>query len=265
LGVVVILCAASITLARWQNVPPQGKLGRHENDNMSGGWAAGHAYWQKQESIRTVGRQGEQAAANGHYAEGEILFWKALVVYPHSPESLLGLADACAGKGKQAEALKAYQALIYARGWGSSINSDPTTSMRYVLALSRIGRWQEALDVYDKANQRTLSGTGKPIAPVSFTRGTPSWTELKAAAHLALGMRRPSYGPADLRAQLAHLETAARPQPNWAAAQFAYGQALEKAGRVKEAKSAYEKALTRADPKLKGRAEGELRKLNMRR
>jgi tetratricopeptide (TPR) repeat protein len=264
--VLLILCAASLALARWQNAPPQSDADawRRPNGYMSNGWREAHAHWQKQASIRPIVQQGEQAMAQGRYAEAEGLFRKALGIFPQDAMALLRLAEVCERQDKQAEALRAYHELIYPQGWGSNINSDPTTYMRYVLALTRSGQWQEAVAVYEKAMQRVTQTDRKVYLYLHFDPGVVDRSGLQAAAHYVLGTRYPTFGPADPAEQREHLGAAVRLRPRWALAQFAYGRALAEAGRLNEAKAAYSRAASLAGGDLKPQVQKALEEMKAR-
>ncbi len=264
LGVVLILCAAVAALACLQQDGHSGSPRPRDNDHMSKGWQAAQAEAEKQERARPLVRQGEQAAAKGRHAEAESLYRKALAIYPHDAAALLHLAGACEREGKYGEAIKAYREVVYsnATGWGGSMNSDPTTRMRYVLALLRNGNTEEAVTVYGMANRDVIRIDHKPLLEVTIDPDHPDMALLEGAAHLVLGTRSPTFGPPVAAEQLAHLKAAMSLQPRWALAQFRCGQALEKAGQPAAARTAYRKAMALADGDLKEQAKDANRRLS---
>jgi tetratricopeptide (TPR) repeat protein len=182
------------------------------------------------------------ALSKKEYAAAEVACREALAIDKQDAFAWIYFAYASEGQGKYNQALKAYRALVYSHGWGSSINSDPTTLMRYVLALSRSGgRWDEAVAVFDRAQKQADGGRGMKLVDAQFDSARPDWNGMKAVAHYVLGTRSPRHEPADPAEQLKHLEAAVRLKPSWAAAETAYGRALEKAGRREDAKAAFQR------------------------
>jgi tetratricopeptide (TPR) repeat protein len=214
--------------------------------NVKGDRAATEAFAAKWRLLEPYHKEAKAALASHKWEVAESACLKALAIVKEDPISWLTLADASEQLGKNAQALKAYQALVYSQGWSSSINSDPTTLMRYVLALSRTGgRWDEAVAVFNKMQKNASGEGGVGKIDVEFDARRPDWTRMKAVAHYMLGTRSPHHAHADPGEQLKHLETATRLRPKWSAVQTAYGQALEKAGRTAEAKAAFRRAASR--------------------
>jgi tetratricopeptide (TPR) repeat protein len=249
-----VVCSAATSQVSLPVNPPPGIFG-HTSKGIPGAAEA----WGRQRERQEPYHHAERAAmAKGDYREAEAVCLKAVAADKQDAESWLLLARASERLGKTDQALKAYRALVYAKGWGSNINSDPTTLMGYVLALSRASRWQEAAEIFDRANLQAARGLRRPLVDMQMDSRRPNRPVLKAAAHYVLGTRRPTFGPADPTEQVSHLKAAVAAQPRWALARFAYGRALAKAGRVAEAKEAYTRAAADASGDLKQRIDRAL-------
>lgn len=201
------------------------------------------------------------------WAAAEAASHRAVALASEDALGWLLLPRAREKQGKHAQARAAYRKLVYsdAHGWSSSINTDPTTLMRYVLALSRTGAkgFKEAAAVYERARrQPTFASSRDGTDELDFDPSRADWPTLKAAAHPVLGMRGPRHGPPDPAEQREHLEAAVRLRPGSALAQLAYGRALRKAGRIADARTAHRRAAAHADAALAPKVQAALRKLD---
>lgn len=216
----------------------------------------------RNDAIRAEART---ALDHGDYAKAESILRRALAIDRTDAQSWVLLADVCERQGKTDDAIQAYRAMIYSQGWGSSINHDPTTVMRYVLLLSKKGAWAEAAAVYNDAEQRKMAGTGRPLAGFHFSQRTPDWPGLKAAAGFVLGTYHVSYAHGQTVDQVKHLEQAIKYRPNWPEAQIAYADCMLKKGELDKAEAAYKAAQRSTDWSLKLRAKDGLWAVSHRR
>jgi len=224
----------------------------------------GEARVVKVRRIFALTEQAEAAIQQGNDALAEAICHQALAVGNDSTACVL-LAQIYDRHNRINEAIAAYHALFYAHDYRwSSISADPNTHFRYVLALLRGHQWPEAVNIYEKAIQVTLRVEGHPLFEQQFDSQIPDYSRLEAVAHLGLGIIRPSYAPAYKPDQLSHLKAAIGLEPRWALAQYSYGQALEKAGRIAEAQMAYAKAAKLGDGQMTGRSEEAMKQLKIR-
>ena len=193
------------------------------------------------------------AFANRDYYQLETLCNQGIALYSAEPFSWLYLAEAEEHLGKTNEELKAYRELIYPNGWGSSINSDPTTHMKYVLALLRNNNWEEAVKVYTKAMPEGARVFSFNISERGFDSGRREFKRMQGMAHLYLGSHSPGYRPDRPGEILGHLQEAIKLQPGLALAHYAYGRQLEEENRPVEAKAAFQRALRFGDGDLKSK------------
>lgn len=134
---------------------------------------------------------GEDLLTEGHYAAAELDFRQALAVQPGNPWPYAGLAEALEAQGRTREALAAYRTLIFPAPNGvlSSASNEVRTQMGYAIALSQLGRWPEAVAVYEKALKDTTHFGDAPRINVHFDPGVPQPVQLQALAHVATGMQ----------------------------------------------------------------------------
>lgn len=255
-GLFVILSLVGVPYLYFQHVIGQSRTGGQplENGDPFRGWREAETRWRAQESKeRPLVNGGRQALTKGRYDEAEGLFRKALAIQPQDAETWLLLADVCEKQGKQTAALNAYHELVYSnqKGWGSSINSHPTTRMKYVLALTRANRWQEAVAVYDMAITSSIQTNGRPMVEERFDPARRDLTRLQAVAHAILSSTGPSWGPPNTADQKKHLDAALKLHPEMPLIQYLHGRSLEKEGHKAEAAAAYQKAESRAGGDLK--------------
>ncbi len=214
------------------------------------------------DAIRT---EAKPALDRGDYAKGEAILRRALAVDKTDAYSWVLLADACEHQGKTDAAIQAYRAMIYSQGWGSSINHDPTTIMRYILLLSRKGEWREAVAVYNDSELRNQTGRGRALVGFQFTEKMPDWPAMRAAAHFILGTYHVSYAHGPTVDQVKHLEQAIQYRPKWPEAQVAYADWMLKKGELNRAEAAYKVAQTSTYWSLQLRAKDGLRDVAYRR
>ena len=212
-------------------------------DTITGAEGA-RIYWATFDRIQPLIKQGRAAMAQKKYAQAEQAFRQALAIQPEDATSWLLLGETCDQEGKSMQAAEAYRQLVEAQNWGSNINSDPTTYMRYALTLCRSNDDAKAAQVFHKAMAKA---GGRPLLDSSLDIDTTDRNQLQAAAHLILGTRQPSYGPASPDEQIAHLQAAARLMPRWGRVQSALADALQQRGRKQEAQTAQSRALARGD------------------
>lgn len=225
--------------------------------------AAEAAYLEQIKRVRPLIKEAQAEVDKGHYQRAENLLQQAIVLNSTSAEAWLHLADVCEKQNKQTDALKAYHELVYSnqKGWGSSINSDMVTRMKYVLALLRSNKWQEAVAVYDLAMKTSIEVDGHPLVDSGFSPNRREISRLEEVAHVVLGTQSPTWGPPSKAEQKKHLEAAVRLQPNLPMVQFVYAQKLEKDGDFVAAKAAYQKAATHADGDLKVKAQSAVQRI----
>jgi Flp pilus assembly protein TadD len=183
-------------------------------------------------------RNGYGLLAKGQFGDASSSFRQALGIDRTCARAWLGLAEACERQGKDDDAIQAYRAMIYSKGWGSSINHDPVTMMRYVLLLSKRGDWREAVAAYNDVEQRSQTGRGHPLVGLRFSETAPDWPTMRAVAHLVLGIRDAYHGPVPSAEKMKHLEEAVKLRPQWPEAQLAYGQALLRQRKLDQAQKA---------------------------
>jgi tetratricopeptide (TPR) repeat protein len=247
LGVAACYPAKSQTATAQEQI---GGPGRHSPE----GAAAMTATYRR---IGELNRQGEAAVAQGKYAQGEALFRKGLSIRDNLGESWLLLADVCERQGKQSQALQAYDALFHGPGRLSSEVNMPVTRIRYALALTRAGRWQEAVAVYERTVG--ISEVGQ-----YFDARVVERARLQAAAHLFLAPRVNVYVEGGARDRLKHLQEAVRLAPRWALAHYKYGEELARTQRLPEARTEYSRAASLAGGDLKPQVQKALEELKAR-
>ncbi len=180
----------------------------------------------KQESARPLMLKATAAISKGKYAGAEDLLKQAVQIAPHYAEALLLLAEDYEHQGKTQDAMDVYHSLVYSQGWGSSINSSPNTSFRYMLLLVKANRLKEAGDMLARANRSFTITTGHPIiADIAPHSQDP--IALEAAAHLGLGISTQSHMSSNTEEQLHHIKKALALKPDSKEAQAAYQKALQ--------------------------------------
>ena len=230
-------------------------------------------------------RQAKEAAAKGKYSEAEKLYRKALATYKafddwSDPPSLsLSLAEVCERLGKQREAIAVYRDLVTDKPHSfNSITADPTTHMKFVLALARDHQWAEAANDYNKMMDRQARHdeestrfqrshmspedaahyveryVPEPLYSIRFDPEQPNFVDLQAAAHYLLGIKNPSSGgkPGEKEA---HLKAAIKFRPRWALAHYTYGELLLTTSHGQEARQQFVLAAKLTDdPEMKKEA-----------
>ena len=212
-------------------------------------------------ALRPIHKGQQEAIANGDYKALETQCQKGLGIDKLDAFSWTYLAEADEKLKKRADELAAYRALIYPQGWGSSINSDPTTHMKYVLALLRNNIWDEAVAVYNKALPVNTAVFSEPLSERRFDVNRREFARLQGMAQLYLGSHSPKFR-ADRKGEiLSHLQAAIKAQPGLAIAYYAYGRQLEEENRTVEAKAAYQKAINLGSGELRARAQKNRKRL----
>jgi len=210
----------------------------------------------EQQFIDPLVRQAKEAVAKRNYSDAERLFRRAIATYKdldlpgELDEVSIPLAEVYERLGKPREAITVYRDLVaYKPHFSSSIASDPTTHMKFVLALARDHQWAEAANVYNKMMDRQArhddESTGfhrslmspeeaaryvdrympEPLYSVRFDPDQPNLVDLQAAAHYLLGVKEPHWG-GKLGEKEAHLKAAIKFRPQWALAHYTYGELL---------------------------------------
>ena len=221
-------------------------------------------------AIETLVEQGKAATAKKQYALAESLYVRAQKIDPQDGSTWHLLADLYEREGKHTKALQAYRSLVYPQNWNSSIGTDPTFRMRFVLALCRSNAYPEAVQVFNKTMDESaryntpgaviekakLTGDNsevvqyieeRSLVPLRFDPDAPDEIHLQAAAHYVLGIKQPTYEVASREEQLAHLQKAARLAPQWGIVQSALSDALKRQGRTQAAIAAQKRALALGD------------------
>ena len=248
-AVVVIVGAGCITLSKQKEAPrsdPQPRQNRLAN--VTRGSAATRVWVEEYKQALQVVQQGQTALDHKRYTEAENLFRKAVQIHAKTPEASLLLADVSERQGKLEQALQAYYTLVYSQDGGSSIGTDPVTRMRYVLALVRSNRYEDAVQVYDLARQQADISRDEVLFPLRFDANTPDENHLQAAAHYVMGIEPPLHRenvPGELRQ---HLDAAIRLAPDWGKPHAALGKMLEWHRHVQEAEVEYTKSRNLGEP-----------------
>jgi len=212
---------------------------------------------------------GEKALRSGRYVEAEKDFRAIQSLDRLDAGAYRGIGEALAGQGRLAEAVQAYQTLIYQdRFKWSSIAQDTRTLMHYAILLSEMGRWPEAVSVYEKALPTTPNFGDVPIMGVHFDPRVPMPVQLQTVAHIASGMEY--YGGGEKKDAFSEFNEAAVLAPDSALANYYYGfgwRSLDpkdqaKIGSVQQAKSALQKAVLLGKGDVKKAAEKALKDLN---
>ena len=166
-------------------------------------------------------------------------------------QAYLGLAEALAGQGRNAEALQTY-ATLFNPGPHVSYGGSYFTraNLEYALLLSRTGHWGEAIAHYNDALPDLANWDYK--AKVQFDPDTPQPVVLAAAAHIGLGLYDNFEGQPDGNTRAFQEYVAAlRLAPNWDQANYYYGYGWQqlsptdkaKLGSAQQAKAALLKAV----------------------
>lgn len=255
LGLVALWALVGVALA----VPSSVVRAQAPSASVKGNRAWEEAYLRQLKQGDETRSAASAAAARLDYARGEALARQALAVDKTNAQAWVLLADVCERQGRDREAVQAYRAVIYSQGWGGSISHEPTTLMRYVLLLAKVGEWAEAVAIYRDAERRHQAGSSRPLVGFAFDAQTPDWSRMKAAAHFVLGTCRVSYLRGPTPDQFAHLEEAIRYRGKWPEAQAVYGDWMLKRRSLDRAEAAYKIARSSADWGLRLRAQDGLR------
>ena len=234
--------------------------------NITTGRAGAQASYIALAHSEQIAKQGQKALDQKRYPEAETLFRKAVAIQPENSAARLLLAEVCERQGKLEEALEAYHALVYAPdAMGDSIALDPTTRMRYVLALVRSNRYTEAVAVYDLARKQAVSAREESLLPLRFDANNPDENRLQAAAHYVMGVKRPEHRENTLGELRQHLEAAIRLAPDWGKPYAELGKMLERRNHFVEAEGYYTKARNLGEPVESYKQESERIFARMRR
>lgn len=197
-------------------------------------------------------RQALEALKKNETAKAERLFKQALDFDPDDGQSRIHLAYIHI-RSKQPKAVIAdLGPIVYPRpNYYTSIGSEITTRMMYVLAELDLGNWAEAVDCYEGSSRPGLTWIlpgGGPVHTfpnLHFSTDTPDYSGLSAQAHLILGSRVPLLVEEQDRPQymLDHLRQTLRNNPNSLDATYLSGFMLAKMERFTEARTAFDKAM----------------------
>ena len=193
------------------------------------------------------------------YAAAIVASKSALAVNNRDAISWLTMAEANEKLGKQTDALKCYRELIYPKDWSSNVNTDPTTRMKYVLALTRSNIWPEAVAVYEQSVPWSIDMRGARIRERTFTSDRREFSRIEALSHLIIGSRNPSFGPALPGEKMKHLAAALKLQPRMGLAHYLYGIEMQRQMKFDSAQTALAKAVSLGDSELKMRARLKLK------
>lgn len=241
----------------------------HGNKDNVTGRAGDQAELMKLRSIQSFIKQGKAAMSGEQFAQAESIFRQALKTEPNDAMTLRLLAEVYEREGMHTKAIEAYRTLIYSNAH-SSISSDPTTLMHFVLSLCRSNQYAEAVQVFNKTMDDSAHGsipeevivnaqrTGNTVAfapyiekysllPMRFDVNNLEENKLQAAAHFVLGTKQPSFAPPGAGEQMRHLQAAVRLAPKWGQAHSALADALVKKGQTQAAQAAQKRALALGD------------------
>ena len=213
----------------------------------------------KMQELQPIQMEQEEAIAKKDYKSLELTSKKGISTYDKDSTSWINLAEAEENLKNKPEELRAYRALVYSKGWFGSINSGPTTHMKYVLALLRNNLWDEAAAVYNNAIPDDTTIFTIPLTERGFDSGRREFKRLQGMAHLYLGSHSPGYRPDRPGEILGHLQEAIKLQPGLALAHYAYGRQLAEENRPLEAKAAFQRALRFGDGDLKSKIKIQMR------
>lgn len=205
---------------------------------------------------------GEESLKSGRYVEAEKDFRAINSLDRFDAGAYRGIGEALTGQGRLAEAVQAYQILIYQDPFKwSSIAQDTRTLMHYAILLSETGRWPEAVSVYEKALPTTPNFGDVPITDIHFDPRVPMPTQLQTVAHIASGLEY--FGGGEKKDAFREFNEASLLVPDSAFANYYYGfgwrnldpKERAKIGSEQQAKAALQKAilLGKADVKIAAR------------
>ncbi len=204
-------------------------------------------------------------AGNPDAAEGD--FRAALVLGSWNAEADAGLAEALTAQGRTAEALRLYRTLIYTYPRNlSSVAQDHRILMHYVILLSQLGQWEEAVSIYEKVLPDTTHFGDAPRIDVHFDPRVPMPIHLQAMAYVVSGMEYTGHG--ETTDAFREYEKASHLAPDSPFANYYYGygwQVLDPKAKMlhqEQAKAAFAKAVQLGKGDLKKAAEKALKDLN---
>ena len=200
-----------------------------------------------------LARQGDAAVRESRLESAASCYRSALEIEPRLERTLVGLADALDRQGKLADALQTYHSLMFPTSGGGSIGSDPVVHMRYVVALTKARKWEDAKAIYDRAMSR-VRAHGESVLSLPTEAKYLDHRGLVAAAHLVLGGCNPAHQLMSDAYRLPHLEEALKLRPNWAEAHYERGRILAfQKGREREGLTELDKAAALGDDAMKQR------------
>lgn len=235
----VVTCAS---LAQWAPAKKQDLPGMTTSRVMPPDVQAEHE--KRGAKANSYMESGYTALAAGNTREAESQFLNAYHLMPYDGVTMLALAHLYQKEGKKKDAAHFWHELIYPQHWGSSVSSDPRVRSEYILLLLEHpdaggAAWRESVALFNQS----LQETGDPVDPsLYFDPKVPSYARMRGRAHFVLGSGDYTHGPVPSEEKLAHLEVAARALPDMPGVQLQLGMALEKAGRIEEAATAFHMA-----------------------
>lgn len=209
----------------------------------------------KMARIRPWVDEAKAAMIRGDYSRAERLYRQVLKETPwHGPVELY-LAIACERQGRDADAIKAYDDILFGPGKWSSAASDINTHMRCILVLTRHGRWSDAVRVLRLAQEQAAMNQCPIEYDVAFDPAAPNRTAMDALAHWYVGQSILMSSNTLAEDCIPHLEQATKLRPHWAPAQLTFAEALVKERKLDKAEAAYRAALASRNPAMRKRAE----------
>ncbi len=188
---------------------------------------------------------------SGNNAAAIELCNKIIAVDEFEPYGYLYLAQALYNQGKFKDSIKAYEALVYSKNWSSSINKDPTTLLKYSLALAEDKRWVDAVTVYKRVFPDGASIQGIPLLNTNFDPQMPNYKNLEGVCNAVLGVRHPSFEPPPPGEQELRLKQAVKQNPESGTAHYFLAKELLKNGKSEESKAAFSLAEKYGDEDIK--------------
>jgi tetratricopeptide (TPR) repeat protein len=197
-------------------------------------------YLKKRAEIRRLAREGHTALYRNDFITAERLLRQALTLDSRYVEAWYDLGRTLEEQNRLAEALSAYRRVFYPTpDYGSTFETDPAALSRYALLCDRVGRWQEAVQVWERASRSIEPQSDSPQFDVNFSPRVRQSARFRAAANLAQGITFSRRGWDDQA--LEAFERAARAQPS-PVTQYYLGYGLRTAGRHEEAEKAFRRA-----------------------
>ena len=182
---------------------------------------------------------------------------KSLSVSP-SPDVYAELADVQAMKSlyKEAESNYRHAVGLFSNGSsGYSRERDGDLQMRFALLLSKMGKYEDAIKMYEWGGQ-LLYPKEKKFLDLSFSSQKFDKPLFEAAAHTALSMEYNSH--ANYEEAMAHLRQAVALRPDFAPAQYYLGDTLSSTHHKAEARAAFKKASELGKGEIKEKADDAL-------